>query len=66
MNGTGKSVSSSAVAVPRFEIVDKDGATLGPFGTMAEARTIAAHLLGDQDEDRTGRGWDIQAVGADR
>jgi hypothetical protein len=49
----------------RYEIVDCEGKTLGPFKTAAEAGAIAIALFGDrQDPDRTGAGWDVQVVGS--
>lgn len=49
----------------RYELVRKDG-VVSPmkFDTAAQAAQAASYLWPDQeqDEDRTGNGWDIQAV----
>ena len=48
----------------RYELIDKDGNVCGIFGTASTAAIIARQRWPDQeqDEDRTGVGWDIQAV----
>lgn len=47
-----------------YELVDWQGYVFGPFGTAEAAanygRTHWPHQ--EQDPDRTGKGWDIQAV----
>lgn len=52
----------------RYELIDKYGEPImgGTFKTAAGAVEMANFLWPDevQDEDRTGRGWDIQVVGA--
>ena len=52
----------------RYELIDKDGNAAGVFHDVTGAAIFAAHLWPDQeqDEERTGRGWDIALVGADR
>jgi len=68
MNGTGKSPSIGAVAVPRYELIDKDGKVKrGKFGSAEQAVYWAKCYWPDQeqDEDRAGRGWDVQVVGCD-
>lgn len=49
----------------QFELIDKDGNKRGVFYTAAEAAAKAKELWPDQeqDEDRTGKGWDIQTAG---
>jgi hypothetical protein len=49
----------------RYEVVDKDGKLIkGKFRTAQEASEAARWMWPDQeqDEDRTGKGWDVQAV----
>lgn len=45
---------------PKFEIIDRNGTTLGPFNNLAEARGVAETLLGEQDDE--GENWDVQVV----
>lgn len=48
----------------QYEVVDKDGKTHGPFDTPGTAVQWAIDQWPDQnlDEDRSGRGWDVQVV----
>lgn len=50
----------------RYELIDKDGKSWGDFDTAGGAAAFARikwpHQ--EQDEDRTGKGWDIQVVGS--
>lgn len=48
----------------RYELIDKDGNSWGFFDTAARASGLANRTWPDQeqDPDRTGRGWDIQAI----
>ena len=50
----------------RYELIDKDGNSAGLFMTAQMAAEYAAAKWPDQeqDEDRTGAGWDIQIAGA--
>jgi len=50
----------------RYEVVDKDGGKHGPFDCLANAQLYVWNKWPDQeqDEDRTGKGWDIQVVGS--
>lgn len=50
-----------------YELIDKDGKNWGEFKTAQEAAIYAAHKwpFEEQDEDRTGTGWDIAVVGSD-
>ncbi|WP_316176289.1 hypothetical protein, partial [Bradyrhizobium sp. SZCCHNRI1073] len=52
----------------RYELIDKDGNPAGIFHDATGAAIFAAHLWPDQemDEERSGKGWDIQTVGCDR
>ena len=53
----------------RFELIDKDGNVCeGTWPSAAHAATAAMMRWPDQeqDEDRMGKGWDIQVCGADR
>lgn len=49
-----------------YEIVAKDGIVHGPFESAKEAAEYAKHEWPDQEQDpeRTGKGFDIQVVGA--
>lgn len=53
---------------PQYEVIDKDGQVHGPFHGIIQANAYCQEKWPDQeqDEDRTGKGWDIQVVGADR
>ena len=68
MNGTGNSRGNGANSVPRFELIDKDGNVVGQDPSAEFLADVAKIRWPDQeqDEDRTGKGWDIQVVGADR
>ncbi len=52
----------------RYELVRADG-VVSPmkFDTAAQAVEAAGYLWPDQeqDEDRTGKGWDVQVIGCD-
>ena len=55
--------------LPRYELIDKDGKKVPmTFGTAQAAAQHARAIWPDQeqDEDRTGKGWDVQVVGCDR
>lgn len=48
-----------------YELVDKDGKVRSwKFSSAVRAAEYAHHLWPDQeqDEDRTGKGWDVQTV----
>jgi len=52
---------------PRYELIGADGRTYGTYSTALDVGT-AAHLLWPdqaQDEDRTGKGWDVQICGCE-
>ena len=60
---------SEAKTPTRYELIDKDGRpVLGTFDNAIDAATVAKMRWPDQsqDEERSGKGWDIQVVGADR
>lgn len=48
----------------RYELIDKDGKTHGPFNNLkATWKYAETHFSGqEQDEDRTGNGWDVQII----
>ena len=48
-----------------FEIISYRGEHFGPFKSLAEARAWALDKWPhqEQDEERTGEGWDIQVAG---
>jgi len=50
----------------RFELIDKDGRPVASYTNVRELGEAAElYLPGqEQDEDRTGKGWDIQVVGS--
>ncbi len=52
----------------RYEVVDKDGNIHGSWDTAGRAFNFATKAWPDQeqDEDRTGKGWDVQVVGCDQ
>ena len=65
MNGTGNEASIRAKAVPRYWLIDKEGRVCERiFLSKMEAATYAQRAYPDQeqDEDRTGKGWDIEVV----
>lgn len=56
---------SDRVANPkRFELVSYRGEIFGPYDSMEAAARAAKEKWPDQsqDEDRSGRGWDVQVV----
>lgn len=73
MNTKRTSGRSCAETVPphrtQYELVRADG-VVSPmkFDTAAQAVEAAGYLWPDQeqDEDRTGKGWDIQVEGCDQ
>jgi hypothetical protein len=52
---------------PRYELVDKDGRICGTYPTATAAGLSAQRCWPgeEQDEDRTGNGWDVQVVGCE-
>jgi tetrahydromethanopterin S-methyltransferase subunit H len=62
MNQKGNSVPKSI----RYELIDKYGMRRGIFDSAAKAAEAAERIWPEQsqDHDRTGRGWDVQVVGA--
>ena len=46
----------------RYELVSYRGEIFGPYASVAEAAEAAKAKWPDQeqDEDRTGKGWDVQ------
>lgn len=81
MNDARTNASSCAKDVPtRYELIDKDGDPVIlkshdgsmvrrlTFDTAVGAAEHARHLWPDQeqDEERSGKGWDIQLAGCDR
>ncbi|WP_315731717.1 MULTISPECIES: hypothetical protein [unclassified Bradyrhizobium] len=78
MTGTDQKIRTPAArsrsGPVRFELIDKDGIPINANGgirffvSATDAAAYARKLWPDQsqDEDRTGRGWDIQVMGADR
>lgn len=53
--------------VPRYELIDKDGNIQPGFYADAYHAAACARALWpdqEQDEERTGNGWDVQVVGA--
>lgn len=60
MNEQGNKGNSVTERLPaQFEIVDREGGTLGPFKSILEAEAVAQNLLGEQEED-----WDVQVCGS--
>ena len=51
----------------RYELIDKDGKSHATYPTAWQAGLAASLLWPDQeqDEDRTGKGWDVQLAGCD-
>lgn len=62
VSGTGEQIGTPLTQVGsravRFEIIDREGCTLGPFSSLAEANGVASALLGDQEAGD----WDVQVV----
>lgn len=52
----------------RYELIDKDGVAHGPFTTAKIAVGIAMATWPDQEQDPelTGKGWDVQVMGAEQ
>lgn len=70
VNEAGNDRDSITVELPkvRYELVDKDGRTILNSESVQLLERVARHLFPDQeqDEDCTGKGWDVQVVGCDR
>jgi hypothetical protein len=52
----------------RYDLVDKDGHAVNAVFMTGSAAGAAARVLWpdqEQDEDRTGKGWDVQVVGCE-
>jgi hypothetical protein len=68
MNTKRTSGPNCAKTVPtQYEVVDCRGDIHGPFHNAIEAFAYADAKWPDQeqDEDRTGNGWDVQVVGCE-
>lgn len=53
----------------RFELIDKDGNVHSTGYEKASDAAFFAEMLWpdqEQDEERSGKGWDVQVVGCDR
>lgn len=52
----------------RYELIDKDGNVVGTDSSAILLADLARVRWPDQeqDEERSGKGWDVQVVGADR
>lgn len=48
----------------RYELINSEGLWIGTYDAPWIAANVAKSLWPDQeqDEDRTGKGWDVQAV----
>jgi hypothetical protein len=55
---------SLTVVLPKYELIDKDGNVYGPYASAYHAGLAAKAAWPDQeqDEERRGYGWDVQAV----
>lgn len=51
-----------------WELVSYRGEIFGPYTSAQEAAEVATHKWPDQeqDEERSGKGWDIQVADCDR
>ena len=61
-------VTRSRSGPVRYELIDKDGQIAARHSSAAWLGAIAKEWWPDQeqDEDRTGKGWDVQVVGCDQ
>lgn len=52
----------------RYELIDKDGKVVGADSSVTLLADIARIRWPDQeqDEERSGKGWDVQVAGCDR
>lgn len=66
INGTKRDLENHSPT--RYELIDKDGKVVGTDSSATLLADLARVRWPDQsqDEERSGRGWDIQTVGADR
>ena len=50
----------------RYELIDKDGKHVCESSSIVTLERLARHHFPDQeqDEDRTGKGWDVQLIGS--
>ena len=48
----------------RYRLIDKTGIPFGPYPTAEAAVAMAKNLWPDQeqDEERSGKGWDIEVI----
>jgi len=61
-------VTEPSSGTVRYELIDKEGEPLLTiFETATKAAEMAKFMWPDhsQDEDRTGKGWDISVAGAE-
>lgn len=58
----------SKVPNRHYELVSYCGEVFGPFMTVSHAMQIAKDKWPDQEQDeaRTGKGWDISIIGAEK
>jgi hypothetical protein len=68
MNNRGTNGHSVTEALPKYELIDRLGRRhVETFDSATSAAACARQIYPDQeqDPDRTGKGWDIQVVGAE-
>lgn len=66
-NGTKQDLENRKPTEPvLYELVAADGRTHGPFESAHEAAEYARHEFPgqQQDEERSGKGWDVQVAGS--
>lgn len=67
VNTQGTSGGNVTVGLPRYELIDRHGRRhVETFDSTLAAAACAKIIYPNerQDEDRTGRGWDIQIAGS--
>lgn len=66
INGTKRDLENCQPT--RYELIDKDGKVVVQDTDMRQLIFLAESMWPDQeqDEERSGKGWDIAVVGADR
>ena len=71
MTGTDQKISTQVArgrsGPVRYELLNKEGLIVGVYETAQRAGEVAAIFWPNQqqDEDRTGAGWDVQVAGSE-
>lgn len=67
VTGSGKQIDKNLTKPgSRYALIDRFGMKRGEFNSALEAAEAANRIWPglEQDEDRTGKGWDVEVVGS--